>query len=150
MDDQRVEAAELLAKCEGMEKSFYAFFFRHSWCPIRQDFDGGEFVVIKRGLENRGCDQLVGLWLKVQDGDPWSSSAILARAGYVIYIFEGRWYVDNENGIVDSFLSLEELPPEMQETANILGICKLYEIDRAAYDKAMAPLLQDGQPDPKT
>lgn len=79
----------------------------------------------------------IGPWLRIEDGNPWSSSAILKRTGFdasEIPLWE--WLLELPNAInvvgnVDADMAaiIAELTEGHQESANILAYCKLVEID---------------------
>lgn len=126
------------AKFDDMSDRLKGIKDTYTWWPMRH---GG----VQSGMQISDYP-----YLPTNDLSEWSSAKILARAGYGVERGNTGWWLSGNMGMFDErlafyndpFCDIPPLPREYQELANMLGIIKLYEIDRLAYDKGMKLLLE--------
>jgi len=152
MKDKRIEASQALSKLPGMDRARYAI------AKINNNYL--EYQVIPtsskkcRYYKDDVIKYIAGPWLRIEDGNLWSSFEILKQANHAVIQLNFSWHLvklskewnDSFTGVCGYALtSAQELGHCSiigPETAYILGICKLYEVDSKAYRKGMEALLK--------
>jgi hypothetical protein len=113
----QIRAAEELAKIPGMDRAPHC---------LNDSIGRGRSRILVQ------ASTLLLRYLKIEDGLPWSSAAILVGLGFRLRERSDGWaYIPRIDigGVGHKFATFEECPPEYQELANVLAIIELYRQD---------------------
>ena len=166
MNEQLIKASQDLSECEGMDKS--------PWMLVEYEVKHGTFeepysvneiqITTNEGfvLCKAAAERIVSSHPYLTSGhfDKWSSAKILQRAGWdasinglsqwiTLILIDKCLYdedLDDQRDYIFEEIKviIKALKEGNHELAYILAIILLYKIDREAYDKGMAPLLEEG------
>jgi hypothetical protein len=158
LETQQIEAAKILAGLPGMDESPLVLELHDRWYNRQSKFGEQYSCSIMERKYAEPADgsidflgnSTIGPYLQIEDGNPWSSSAILVRAGKSPMLTLPQWIlhkyleseIDDPNWEEFMTMLLLALKEGRDELANVLGINKLHEIAPDVYAKGMEILLE--------
>jgi hypothetical protein len=146
LHEMEVEAARELGKLPGM--------YEAPWKVVTEGIE--VFVCQKKYTWHSDGVEIHGPYLRIEDGNPWSSAAILVRAGWLAggqslenWLSELNMFTKekiNRGKMLEPIKQVSRAMAEgNQELANNLAIILLHKINPKAYAMGMEPLQAQAQ-----